>query len=71
VILIRTPYGRTRYNGEYGSWARWGYAIAIQDLRGRFDSEGRAIAFVDDGWGERQDGAATIAWLARQPFSNG
>ncbi|MBN1421233.1 MAG: CocE/NonD family hydrolase, partial [Planctomycetes bacterium] len=71
AILIRTPYGRTRYNREYGSWARWGYAVAIQDLRGRFDSEGGALAFVDDAWGERQDGADTIAWLANQPFSNG
>ena len=70
-ILMRTPYGRTRYNRETGSMAQWGYAVAIQDTRGRFDSQGKAMAFQSDGWGERQDGYDTVEWLARQPFCNG
>lgn len=70
-ILIRTPYGRTRYDREFGSMARWGYAVAIQDTRGRFDSDGVPMAFQDDGWRERQDGRDTVEWLARQPFTNG
>jgi len=71
VILIRTPYGRGNYNREYGSWRRWGYAIAIQDTRRRTASGEEALAFVDDGWGERQDGADTVRWLSRQSFCNG
>jgi predicted acyl esterase len=70
-VLIRTPYGRTRYNREFGGFSRGGYAIAIQDTRGRFDSEGKAMAFQSDGWGEQQDGYDTVEWLARQPFCNG
>ncbi len=72
VLLIRTPYNRTRYNNEFGAWAgRWNYAVAVQDVRGKFDSEGKAMAFLDDGWGERQDGVDTIRWLRRQKFCNG
>jgi predicted acyl esterase len=70
-LLVRTPYGRTRYAQEFGSMARWGYAVAIQDLRGRFDSEGKAMAFDSDGWGREQDGYDTVEWLARQQFCNG
>lgn len=70
-IVVRTPYGRKQYNREYGSWVRWGYAIALQDVRGRFDSEGKAMPFLHDGWGEKQDGYDTVEWLARQKFSNG
>jgi putative CocE/NonD family hydrolase len=42
-----------------------------QDVRGRFASEGEARPFVDDGWGERQDGLDTVNWLRRQPWCNG
>jgi len=70
-ILMRTPYGRTKYNHETGSMAEWGYAVAIQDTRGRFDSEGKAMAFLTDGWGKLQDGYDTVEWLAAQDFCNG
>lgn len=70
-ILMRTPYGKGRYNREVGSMAAWGYAVAIQDLRGRFDSQGKSMGFESDGRGELQDGYDTVQWLAKQPFSNG
>lgn len=70
-LLMRTPYGRKRYNRELDSMAQWGYAVAIQDTRGRFDSEGKPMGFQSDGWGEQQDGHDTVEWLARQPFTNG
>ncbi len=70
-ILVRTPYGRTQYGEENGSWARWGFAVAIQDTRGRFDSEGKGMAFESDGWGDLRDGHDTVEWLAKQPFCNG
>lgn len=72
LLLIQTPYGRGNYNHEWGSRAaRWGYAIAIQDMRARGDSEGIARAFMDSGWGEKRDGYDTVEWLARQDFCNG
>ncbi len=71
VRLIRTPYGRVRYNREYGPKAERGYAVVIQDMRGRFDSEGRDLAFVDCGWGHNPDGVDTIKWILAQPWCNG
>jgi len=70
VILLRTPYGRETLR-EYASVAREGYVIVCQDLRGRGDSEGENVAFVNDAWGELQDGYDTVEWLAKQPFCNG
>jgi putative CocE/NonD family hydrolase len=46
---------------------RAGYVIVIQDTRGRFASEGVFVPFAD----ERNDGADTIAWAAKQPWSSG
>lgn len=70
-LLIRTPYDRTRYDREYGAWARGGCVVAIQDTRGRFGSEGKAMAFQSDAWGEQKDGYDTVEWLAKQDFCNG
>ncbi len=70
VILLRTPYGR-HSNREYASIAREGYVIVSQDVRGRGESEGENLAFVNDAWGEIQDGYDTVEWLSNQPFSNG
>src|SRR5215211_6483091 len=44
-----------------------GYAVVIQDCRGRFLSAGAFDPFFQ----EAQDGVDTIAWAARQPWSNG
>jgi putative CocE/NonD family hydrolase len=52
-------------------WAHYfasrGYVFAIQDARGRGDSEGTFDPF----FGEGKDGYDTIEWLAGQPWSNG
>ncbi len=72
VILIRTPYGKDSLKtiGEEG--ARRGYAVVIQDTRGRFASEGANLPFEGDGWWEnRADGVDTLHWIARQPWCNG
>lgn len=71
VRLVRTPYGRVRYNREYGSRAQRGYAMVVQDMRGRFDSEGKDLAFIDCGWGDNRDGVETIKWILAQPWCNG
>jgi predicted acyl esterase len=72
VILIRTPYDKNALKpiGEDG--ARRGYAVVIQDTRGRFASEGANLPFEGDGWWEnRADGVDTVQWIARQAWCNG
>jgi len=44
-----------------------GYVIVVQDVRGRYASEGDFIPFLFDA----QDGVDTIAWAASQPWSSG
>lgn len=70
VIVVRTTYGRG--GGKLGqAFTDRGYAAVFQDTRGRGNSEGKEMVFADDGWGERQDGADTIAWVKKQPWCNG
>ena len=69
VLLTRTPYQRTEH--KLVRWARYfaerGYAVVVQDTRGRGDSEGSFEFFAGDG----KDGYDVIEWLAQQPWSNG
>ena len=69
VILERTPYdkasARNVTKGKY--FARRGYVCAIQDVRGRFESEGEWYAFAK----EAPDGYDTVEWIGGQPWSNG
>ena len=52
AILIRTPYGRDQLEIAATLIPLSGYVLVIQDMRGRFDSEGEDRVFQDDGWGE-------------------
>ena len=69
VILERTPYDKAGSgnvtNGTY--YARRGYVCAIQDVRGRFVSEGEWYPFAK----EAPDGYDTVEWLAAQEWSDG
>ncbi len=70
VVLSRTPYGKDRGGDPARAEAEYtaaGYARVVQDCRGRFKSQGRYRAFLDD----LEDGYDTIEWIARQPWSNG
>lgn len=69
VVLSRTPYNNTLpWLVEKGrTLADAGYAVAIQDVRGRFDSDGRYEPFRFEG----VDGFDTVEWLAAQPWSSG
>jgi predicted acyl esterase len=72
TILIRTPYNKDMGKGIAGNVCPLGYALVVQDLRGRFASEGRpAIIFGNDGLGEHQDGHDTIRWIVKQEWSDG
>jgi len=69
TVLLRTPYDKTGA-GIVRSATRFvaqGYVVAIQDIRGKFQSEGEFAVTAPD----RHDGFDTIDWLARQPWSNG
>src|SRR6185312_7533593 len=69
VLLVRTPYEKTGF--KLYEWAAYfagrGYVFAVQDTRGRGDSEGTFDPF----FGEGRDGYDTVEWLAKQPWSNG
>lgn len=69
VLLIRTPYGREENESLFDFTED--YALVIQDVRGRYDSEGDYHPFIDDGWGENRDGHDTMAWILEQPWCNG
>ncbi|MBM3944274.1 MAG: CocE/NonD family hydrolase, partial [SAR202 cluster bacterium] len=69
VVLERTPYDKKSASnvtkGKY--FARRGYVCAIQDVRGRFRSEGEWYPFAH----EAPDGYDCVEWLGTQPWSNG
>jgi predicted acyl esterase len=71
VILIRTPYGRTNEGHFAQGLVTGGSACVVQDIRGRFDSQGENLPFIGSGWGEHADGAETVAWLLKQPWCDG
>ncbi|HYI92769.1 MAG TPA: CocE/NonD family hydrolase [Bryobacteraceae bacterium] len=69
VLIVRTPYGVQR-DGVHESmikFAQHGYAVYVQDVRGRYESEGKWDPFRN----EANDGHDTIEWAAKQPWSNG
>jgi putative CocE/NonD family hydrolase len=71
TLLMRQPYGReiasTVVYAHPVWFARHGYNVVIQDVRGRGDSEGDFYPFRHEG----ADGTDTIAWLSTRPDSNG
>ena len=69
VVLTRTPYGKDAMYGPqtHKEYLAHGYVRVVQDVRGKFKSEGKYTAFVDD----IKDGYDTIEWIAKQAWSNG
>ena len=82
VLLERTPYGKNnetprertardprpkRREDVAADFARRGYVVVIQDLRGRYRSEGRFTKYL----GEAQDGRTTMEWITAQPWCDG
>ncbi|MFI0423462.1 CocE/NonD family hydrolase [Spongiactinospora sp. 9N601] len=70
ALVFRTPYDRTSL-GMYGTFAlraaSAGYAVVMQDVRGRGASEGTFTPFLN----EREDGYDSIDWIAAQPWCDG
>src|SRR5688500_7435583 len=75
VLLERTPYNKHSSSeialGSPDVYPNAGMAVAIQDVRGRFASDGDFYPFRDDGWGPNRDGYDTVEWLAAQPWCDG
>jgi putative CocE/NonD family hydrolase len=70
VLVYRTPYGKQHAPDEwttFGKAAKRGYAVVIQDVRGRYASEGEFDPYKNEG----RDGYDTIEWAAAQPWSSG
>jgi len=70
VLVYRTPYGKESALGEYTTFrhaVEHGYAVVVQDVRGRYASGGEFRPYENEG----RDGYDTIEWAARQPWSNG
>jgi putative CocE/NonD family hydrolase len=81
TLLERTPYGKVaspiipgaqppdvvQAEHEAHYFASNGYAVVVQDCRGRFDSEGTFYPYTQEG----RDGYDTVEWAARQPWSDG
>jgi len=71
VLLTRLPYGKDQPRDftyfDPVRAARHGYIVVVQDVRGRFASEGEFGSFPQ----EIDDGHDTVEWAAKLPGSNG
>ena len=67
ALLTRTPYGKTGFEAGAEFFARRGYARVVQDVRGRFNSEGDFYLLAN----EAEDGHDAIQWIAEQPWCDG
>lgn len=66
VILVRTPYGKEAFEQHHLKYVKRGYALVIQDVRGRNESEGKWLPMCY----EAQDGDDTANWIAKQAWSS-
>lgn len=71
TLLNRLPYDKelplVNFSFDTMRAVQAGYVVVVQDVRGRYRSEGEFTAFVS----EADDGADAIAWAADQPWSSG
>ena len=73
VILIRTPYNKNTFRNKKEKlvahfFSSQGYIVAVQDCRGKFESEG---VYSPPAGNEANDGYDTVDWLTKQTWSNG
>lgn len=70
TLVYRTPYGAAEAIKDYRTFVRavdHGYAVVVQDVRGRYRSDGEFNPYRQEG----KDGYDTIEWAAKQPWSTG
>lgn len=70
TLVYRTPYGAADALEDYSTFTRAvdrGYAVVLQDVRGRYRSDGEFDPYRQEG----RDGYDTIEWAAAQRWSTG
>jgi hypothetical protein len=67
VLLERTPYDKNNSSGFGLRAAAQGYVVIVQDVRGRYTSDGEWYPFKN----ESSDGFDTIEWAASLSYSDG
>lgn len=71
VLMARTPYNKNGILGgnsfDIMATVQAGYTVVVQDVRGRYGSEGMFNPHIQ----ETADGVDAFAWAAAQPWSNG
>ena len=67
AVLVRTPYGKEDGCEIYYRYVQRGYAVVVQDVRGRNASEGEWLP----NYHEVEDGDDTLNWIAAQPWCSG
>ncbi len=71
VLIFRTPYDKNEGDPDnersFDDAVKRGYAMVIQDVRGRYASAGEFTAYQNEG----KDGYDTIEWAAKQRWSDG
>ncbi len=73
TVLIRTPYNKNSFResekrGQAYMFASQGFVVAVQDCRGKFESEG---IYSPPAGHEAEDGYDAVQWISKQPWSNG
>ena len=67
VLLARTPYDKHGQAANGLNYAKHGYVVVLQDVRGRYASDGDWYPFRY----ESQDGYDSVEWAAALPYANG
>jgi len=67
TILFRTPYDKDALAILGFLFSVFGWPTVIQDMRGRYASEGNDTVYQNS----HTDGPDTLAWIANQSWSNG
>jgi uncharacterized protein len=70
VLMQRTPYGKDSYreSAQVEAFVKSGYVVIVQDVRGRYDSEGTFVKYFEY---DAYDGYDTMEWASRLPYSTG
>jgi hypothetical protein len=67
TLLERTPYNKDGAAATANYFVARGYVVVMQDVRGRYQSEGHWRPIRDD----PNDGFDTAKWIGAQPWSDG
>ena len=72
TLLSRTPYDKRRDDENYHKLAERGYVVVVQDVRGRYASDGEfKPGFFSSEHCDAEDGYDSVEWAAALPWSNG